>query len=217
MVSLEYLMSRHPDVSLTPDGKLSKHQTGYFVRRANEPDGGYLGRIFDSPCPYGVMAVFTDHGTYVIGFPDLRSAWEHRNLVMSPGNPDRAAVLTRPEYIYVDDRSGSFVDIVLSPEVGDGVVGDIIEMLSELCPDGRIDMADPCLCGEAPGPEAMVFMRLNTNSAALAVFLRDALRSAVGDEDGVLSIEASTVDCAVCGTFAAWNGLDAFTVEVDMS
>ena len=217
MVSLEYLMSRHPDVSLTPDGKLSKYQTGYFIRRAHEPDGGYLGRIFDSLCPYGVLAVFTDYGTYVIGFPDLRSAWEHRNRVLSPEDPNRAAVLTRPEYLYVDDRIGSFVDIVLSPEVRDGTVGDIIEMLSELCPDGTIEMADPCLCGESPGPEAMVLMRLNTNSSALAVFLRDALRSAVGDEDGVLSIEASTVDCAVCGTFAAWNGLDAFTVEVDMS
>lgn len=217
MQSPDWIRARHPNVQLTPDGKLAKHQIGYFIRRAHEPDGGYLGRIFDSPCPYGVLAVFTDYGTYVIGFPDLCSAWEHRNRVMSLEDPDRAAVLTRPEYIYVDDRIGSFVDIVLSPEVRDGTAGDIIEMLSELCPDGTIEMADPCLCGESSDPGAMVLIRLNTNSAALAVFLRDALRSAVGDEDGVLSIEASTVDCAVCGTFPAWNGLDAFTVEVDMS
>ena len=217
MQSPDWIRARHPHVRLTPEGRLSKHQTGYFVRRCHEPDGGYLGRIFGFPCDEGVMAVFTDFGTYVIGFPDLRSAWEHRNLVMSPGNPDRAAVLDRTEYIYVDGRIGSQVEVLLSPEVGDGTVGDIIEMFSELCPDGTIEMADPCLCGESPGPEAMVLMRLNTNSAALGTFLENALRSAVGDRDGVLSIEEYTIDCAVCGTFPAWNGRDAFTVEMDIS
>ena len=217
MKSPDWIRTRYPHVRLTPEGRLSKHQTGYFVCRVHEPDGGYLRRIFRSPCDEGILAVFTDFGTYVIGFPDLRSAWEHRNRVMSPENPDRAAVLDRTEYIYVDGETGSQVDIVLSSEVRDGTVGDIIEMFSELCPDGTIDIGDPLLPGDSSDPRAMLYIRLGTNSPALGAFLRDALRSAVGDKDGVLSIEAYTIDCPMCGTFTAWDGYDAFTVEMDMS
>lgn len=217
MRSPDRIRARHPHVRLTPEGRLSKHQTGYFVRRAHEPDGGYLRRIFHLPRDEGVLAVFTDRGIYVIGFPDLRSAWEHRNRVMSPEDPDRAAVLDRTEYICTNSEIGSQVDIILSSEVRDGTVGDIIEMFSELCPDGTIDIGDPRVAGDSSDPRAMLYMRLGTNSPALGAFLRDALRSAVGDEDGVLSIEEYTIDCSVCGTFAAWDGHDAFTVEMDIS
>ena len=217
MQSPDWIRARHPHVRLTPEGRLSKHQTGYFVRRCHEPDGGYLGRIFNTPCDESVMAVFTDYGTYVIGFPDLRSAWEHRNLVMSPGDPDRAAVLDRTEYIHVDGRIGSQVEVLLSKDVGDGTVGDIIEMFSELCPHGRIEMHDPRPYGDACDPRAVIRMWLETNSSALGTFLEDALRAAVGDRDGVLSVREITIDCALCETFPAWNGLDAFTVEMDIS
>lgn len=217
MKSPEWIGSRHPNVQMTPDGKLSKYQTGYFVRRAHEPDGGYLGRIFNEPCDYGVMALFTDYGTYVIGFPDIRSAWEHRNRVMSPDDPDRTVALTRPEHIYVDNEIGSQVEVLLSEDVRDGTVGDIVEMFTELCPHGHIDMHDPRPYGDAGDPRAVMRMWLETNSPALGTFLERALKWAVGDMEGVLSIREVTIDCAVCGTFAAWNGLDAFTVEVDLS
>ena len=217
MQSPEWIRSRHPNVQMTPDGKLSTYQTGYFIRRAHEPDGGYLGRLFESPCDHGVMALFTDYGTYVIGFPDIRSAWEHRNRVMSPDDPDRTVVLTGPAHIYVDNEIGSQVKVLLSPEVADGIVGDIVEMFSELCPHGHIEMHDLRPYEDAGDPRAVMCMWLETNSPALGTFLEHALKRAVGDREGVLSIREVTIDCAVCGTFAAWNGLDAFTVEVDLS